>query len=388
MLRTKILAAGLAVATPFNGADASEEVSVTVDVLVLDRAGDPVPGLGRDHFEIAVGNRIAPVAGARMVTSDTGSRRFVFVINRRGVPAPQLQRMKRGLEEFVSHRFGDRDEALFVDLAEVPRITSGWRRGRAEALPEVLSLTPLGLPRVTAALRAPHVPAQDVADAVFMLGSLAERLAELPGRKIVVLFSGSLSTFAGEAGGLLSRGTPYVADEVPSSRAGAENALAMLRHAFTAANTSIYALHLEGARRQDEGIAEATRSEIVGRFDTNASERSGSGHDAFMDDIPRGMRRGRDSSASLSGRRRESFSRPTDDFLSSLASDTGGAYIARASDFAPILEDIERTNRLWYELDFVPLDPTAPGSYQPHEVRVRNRPDLKVVFRPGHVVPE
>ena len=388
MSRPSLLVAAFIAAASLPATSTGDESRVMVDALVLDRDGSPVSGLNRGDFKILIGERVHPVSDARMVGAGSEARRFVFVFNRRGALPARLQRVKKDLEEFVSRRFGGRDEALFADLAEVPRITRDWRRGPAEALLEIRSLTPMGFPRITAALRGSHVPAQDVADAVSMLRALAERLADWPGRKIVVFFSGSLSTFAGEAGGLLSRGTTWVSEEVPSSKGGAEDALRILRRAFSAANASIYAIHLEGARRQDEGILEATRSEVVGRLNTDESERSGSGHDAFMDDIPRGMRRERHSSASASGRRRRSFTRPTDDFLSSLAFETGGAYTGHATGFTRTLEDIEQSNRLWYELRFDPSGTASPGRYQPHEVRVRNRPGLNVIARPGHVVPE
>ena len=389
MSRRSLLTAVLIAAASLPGTSPGEESRVMVDVLVLDRDGNSVPGLNHDDFEIVMGKQVQPISGVRMVTAGAETRRFVFVVNRRGALPAQLQRLKKDLEEFVSRRFGDRDEALFVDFAEVPRITRSWRRGAAKTLPEIRSITSMGFQRITPAeFRSPLRPAEDAAEAVFMLRALAERLAETRGRKVVLFFSGSLSTFTGEPGGVLRRGMPWVPAEMPSSKAGAEDAVEILRHAFSAANTSIYAIHLEGARRQDDGILEATRTEIIGTFNTNESERDRSSHGAFLDDIPRGMRRGRDSSASLSGRRRQSFTRPTDDFLSSIASETGGNYTAHATDFARILEDIEHSNRLWYELTFDPSGTSNPGRYQPHEVRVRNRPGLKVIVRPGHVVPE
>ena len=145
-----------------------------VDALVLDRTGNPVAGLNRGDFEVIVGDRIRPVAGVRMVAAETAPRRFVFVFNRRGALPAQLKRAQRGLAEFVSSRFGDLDEALFVDFAEVPRITRGWRTGSGEALPEVHNITLMGF-------RSPVGAAQDAADAAFMLHTLAERLVEVPG---------------------------------------------------------------------------------------------------------------------------------------------------------------------------------------------------------------
>lgn len=341
---------------------------VMVDALVVDRAGNPVPGLNRGDFEIIVEDRIGPAAAVRMATTATHTRRFVFVLNRRGALPAQLQRMKEGLAEFVSTRFRSRDEALVIDFAEVPRVTRGWRQGPDDLLLEIESVPAMGF-------RSALGPAEDAADAVFMLSALAERLRELPGRKVVVLFSGSLSTFVGTPGGDLEPVAPWGWADFPSSKAGSDDAPGVLAHAFTAANASLYTIHLEGARRQEEGILVSSRDEYSGPIRDYGD---GRGITAL---------RVRNSSASLSGRRKDAFDRPTDDFLSSLASDTGGTYTAQASDFAQILRAIEASNRLWYELSFAPLGTNIPGRYQAHEVRVRNRPDLKVVSRPGHVIP-
>ena len=371
LLALSSLAAGLLTASAAPAVTPGEDTGVMVDALVLDREGNPVAGLNRGDFEVIVGDRIRPVSGVQMVAADHAPRRFVFIFNRRGALPAQLRRMKKGLEEFVATHFGALDEALFVDFAEVPRITRGWRKGPAATLPEVRNITPMGF-------RSPVGPAEDTADTVFMLEALAGRLAELPGRKVVVLFSGSLSAFVGQAGGdLVAVRSPrtWQSNAPPESRRGTDDAAGALAHAFNAANGSLYTVHLEGARRQDEGILEASRSEFVGTaYDSNGSVV--------------GLSRARDSSASLSGRRKQAFTRPTDDFLSALASETGGAYTAQATDFARILEGIEASNRLWYELSFEPFGTNIPGRYQPHEVRVRNRPGLTVVVRPGHVIPE
>ena len=361
LLALSSLVAVLLTASAAPAVTPGEDTGVMVDALVLDRAGNPVAGLNRGDFEVIVGDRIRPVAGVQIVAAETAPRRFVFVFNRRGALPAQLKRAQRGLAEFVSSRFGDLDEALFVDFAEVPRMTRGWRTGSAEALPEVHKVTPMGF-------RSPVGPAEDAADAAFMLYALAERLAEVPGRKVVILFSGSLSTFAGEPGGH-PRGTTNLWAGWPAvapleSKPGADTALQSLALRLNASLATVYGLHLEGARRQEDGILVADRQEY------NAST-------------------GRTLAPNTqAGRRQEAFVRPADDFLSSLAAETGGTYTARATDFASILDRIEASNRLWYELTFSPGESAAPGVFQPHEVRVRNRPGLTVVVRPGHVIPE
>ena len=362
LLALSSLAAVLLTASAAPAVTPDEDTDVMVDALVLDRAGSPVAGLNRGDFEVIVGDRIRPVAGVRMVAAETAPRRFVFVFSRRGALPAQLKRAQRGLAEFVSSRFGDLDEALFVDFAEVPRITRGWRTGSGEALAEVHNITPMGF-------QSPAGAAQDAADAAFMLHALAERLAEIPGRKMVILFSGSLSTFAGEAGGHL-RGTTNLWAGWPAaapreSKPGADDAaLQSLALRLNASLATVYGLHLEGARPREERVLVADRQEF------NAST---------------GRTLARNTQA---GRRQEAFTRPADDFLSSLAAETGGTYTARATDFARILDGIEASNRLWYELTFSPGASATPGVFRRHEVRVRNRPDLTVVIRPGHVVPE
>ena len=203
------LVAVLLAASPAPGQDGL----VMVDALVVDRDGNPVPGLNRGDFEIMVGDRIGPVAGVRMATPATDTRRFVFVLNRRGALPAQLQRVKEGLAEFVSTRFRSQDEALVIDFAAVPRITRGWRQGPGDLLPEVENIPAMGF-------RSALGPAEDAADAAFMLSALAERLRELPGRKVVVVFSGSLGTFAGNPGGDLEPVAPWGWADFPSSRAG------------------------------------------------------------------------------------------------------------------------------------------------------------------------
>ena len=360
LLALAFLAAVLLTASAAPAVTPSEDAEVMVDALVLDRAGNPVPGLNRGDFEVIVGDRIRPVSGVQMVAADTAPRRFVFVFNRRGALPAQLQRAQRGLAEFISSRFGDLDEALFVDFAEVPRVTRGWRTGSAEALPEVHNITPMGF-------RSPAGPAEDAADAAFMLYALAQRLAEVPGRKMVILFSGSLSTFAGEPGGQ-PRGTTNIWAGWPAvapreAKPGADTALETLALRLNPSLATVYGLHLEGARPREDGILVADRREY---------------------DSSTGRSLARNTQA---GRRQEAFTRPADDFLSSLAAQTGGTYTARATDFAAILDRIETSNRLWYELTFSSSDSAESRVFQPHEVRVRNRPDVTVVVRPGHVVP-
>ncbi len=345
-------------------AAAQEAPPVTLDVLVLDRDGRPAPDLGVGDFEVVDQGSTRAISRVRVLPTPEEPRRFVFVVNRRGALPDQLRRFRSGIESFLEESFGEQDEAMFVDFGDVPRITTGWRRGGAAALAEVDELVPIGFQGVAGG-------SQDAADAAYMLYALSERLAATPGRKIVVMFSRSLSTFGGRPG--LGR-DPWFNENAgvrPSGQPGADDAELALAGAFRRARTTVYAVHLEGARTQDDGILVRDRDEM-GRMDTT---NTASG--------VQGATRVRNSSASISGRSRAAFSRPVDDFLSSLASSTGGDYTARATDLAAVLNRIEAANRAWYELSVgaasAAPDPRAPAL----EVRAPNHPDLRVIARPG-----
>ena len=64
LLALSSLAAVLLTASAAPAVTPDEDTGVMVDALVLDRAGNPVAGLNRGDFEVIVGDRIRPVAGA------------------------------------------------------------------------------------------------------------------------------------------------------------------------------------------------------------------------------------------------------------------------------------------------------------------------------------
>ena len=83
------LVAVLLAASPAPGQDGR----VMVDALILDRAGNPVPGLDVSDFEVIIGDRVRAVTATRTVAKGRETRRFVFVLNRRGATAAQLRRI-------------------------------------------------------------------------------------------------------------------------------------------------------------------------------------------------------------------------------------------------------------------------------------------------------
>ena len=364
---------GALVAVLLGSVAAGAQDGVVLDALVLDRAGLAVGALTVDDFDVTFAGDSVPVTRVRIVSREVEPRRFVFVVNRRGAQPEGLQRVKTGLEQFVTEQLGNRDEALFVDFAEVPRITAAWRVGPSEIVKEVQALPPAGF-------SSPVGDEQDAADATFMLEALAERLEGAPGRKVVVIFSRGLRIHTGEPGS----NTPFKTvggtwrenGGVPTGTPRGDEALSVLAHGFTAARASVYAFHLDGSRGpRGDDILLASREEFSGAV-------------AQMTGTSRGTlsaRRTRGSSASFAGRLDAAQVGPSDDFLSSLAGETGGTYTARATDFAGPLGALERANRTWYELTLAPSWIGVAGAGR-LETRLPAHPDLTVVARPGRTV--
>ncbi len=344
LLALSSLAAVLLTASAAPAVTPGEDTGVMVDALVLDHAGNPVAGLNRGDFEVIVGDRIRPVAGVRMVAAETAPRRFVFVFNRRGALPAQLKRAQRGLAEFVSSRFGDLDEALFVDFAEVPRITRGWRTGSGEALPEVHNITPMGF-------RSPVGAAQDAADAAFMLHALAERLVEVPGRKMVIPFSGSLSSFswtAEQPGTIRKADLPRIRSD---PRGQLDAGLAPITQRLGAAQATVHVLHLAGVQELEERILTANRGEL-------SVDEAGVHGTIF-------------SSTTREGRQRAVSPRSADDILSSLLRPRQG--------FRKPLDRIAARNERWYRLSLVGEDAAAERQSGVPQVRVPGCSDCTVL---------
>ena len=108
-----------------------------LEVLVLDHDGKPVVGLTERDFVVTGNGANYSVTGVEEQAAGEAPRRFVFVFNRRGADASQLNRALRGLKAFIEESLRDSDESLFADLGETfrrdfadrPSVRSGKRSG-------------------------------------------------------------------------------------------------------------------------------------------------------------------------------------------------------------------------------------------------------------------
>ena len=330
------LAAALLVAASETAAQPPGPPSTVVDSLVLDREGRPVSGLTAADFVVAGQGRTPEVQTAEERRAGEAPRRFVFAFNRRGADTAQLNRVLRGLRSFIEERMLDADLSLFADLGETLRIGRAFGPGKPVALGGLRTIPAMGY-------SSPAGATGDAAAAAELLALVAERLAAAPGRKIVVLFSESISSFsyASEQPGTFR--TSNVTMIRPGARGEADAGLASITHRLDEAQATVHVLHLEGVREYDERILTSERDE------SNPFR-------AF-------------SSTSFEGRFRTVSPRSGDDILSGLATATGGLYFARATGFRRPLDRIEDRHRSWYRLTLV--GETGAGERESQVLQVR-----------------
>lgn len=367
------LSAGALAAVPAAGqgfrfrADATR---VLVDVLVLDGNGFPVAGLGTEDFQLfedgveqritgleVVSRRLSEDAGVPESTEAEFStpaaetampRRFVVVFNRRGADPVKLRRAKRGLAEFVTNHLAPGDETMILDLGLSLRVLQEFRSGREEALASVRRIVP-------GAFEGLVGPGQDVRDSFRMLAGLAEALEPLDGRKIVLLFSVGLETFADSR----ARGP------LGHRRFDEGNALFDTIRQLNHANATLYAVDLEGVFGHEDRILRAGPG--------------GSGSD-FFEQVGIG-------SADPNFPGGEAYGGGA----TSLAVATGGEYFPNSTNFAVPLARVARQNDLYYLLSYSPERAELDGGYRSLEVRLRGGSDAgvsRVVARPGYFARE
>ena len=382
-----VLAAAIGMVLPATAAQAqtfrfrAAATRVIVDVLVLDGDGRPVPGLTADDFELSEDGEPQRVASLDVVdweqyelgeaipevakpaapeleaagAGNASPRRFVIVFNRRGADPVNLRRAKRGLEEFVTQHMVDGDETMILEFAHTVRVLQEFYSGKEQTLANVRRIVP-------GTYQSPVGPEIDARDSFRMLFALAEALERVEGRKIVVFLSMDLQTFAdprqvvGEIAGT-------EVDEFPGRRALDEtnslrDAILQLNHA----NATLYAVNLAGVYGNENNILNPA---------LNAFDVMGNPLPVEPDDHPLTRM---DAAANV----------PMEGGTASLAVATGGTYFPNQTNFAVALNRIGIQNQLYYLLSFSPTKTELDGEYRQIDVRVRDRPDLRVIARPGY----
>ena len=244
--------------------------AVLVDALVLNRDGNPVEDLTRRDFQLFEDGVEQSIASfdvtdwTSYVAAQTGAspgepsalqenkypRRFVFVLNRQGTRFDYLVRAKRALSSFVVESLADGDEAMVIDMGNSTKIVQQFVADKQTTLASIDSIRPMAMPYRMEIDRAARAVYQDIE-------SLARAFAEIPGRKIVVLFSMELMTFP-PPGSTLTNETFTLKRTV---------------EALNQSNTSVYAIDLAGVDSRGAssyGGLSALALDTGGRFYRNA----------------------------------------------------------------------------------------------------------------------
>ena len=244
---------------------------------------------------------------------------------------------------------------MILEFAHTVRVLQEFYSGKEQTLANVRRIVP-------GTFQSPVGPEIDARDSFQMLYALAEALERVEGRKIVVFLSMDLQTFAdprqvvGEIAGT-------EVDEFPGRRALDEtnslrDAILQLNHA----NATLYAVNLAGVYGFENNILNPA---------LNAFDVMGNPLPVEPDDHPL-------------TRMNAAANVPMEGGTASLAVATGGTYFPNQTNFAVALNRIGIQNQLYYLLSFSPTKTELDGEYRQIEVRVRDRPDLRVIARPGY----
>jgi hypothetical protein len=186
-----------------------------VDVVALDSADRPVPGLTPADFEITAGGQPVPVIRltyfdtvrhtaatatslpALELTPDQNHRSTVFVVDDLCLPAAELARVRGQLDGFVTNRLSG------GDVAAVLRTSGGTARSRQLTAGRALLMEAI---EAIQYLGGSVSPAACAIAAWTSVNYALTGLTPFHGRKSVVLLSGDLRPPAGAAAAAMARG--------------------------------------------------------------------------------------------------------------------------------------------------------------------------------------
>ncbi len=272
-MRLALLAAGGLLAGVIAPQESREQVptfragvsAVLVDVLVSDQEGNPLADLTQEDFRVledGVPQTIATfdVTDWTSYVAERGSearpqagvnpypRRFIFIVNRQGAQFEYLNRAKRDLATFIVESMAEGDEAMVIDIGYSMKITQQFQAGKEQTLQAVRKLSQMSID-------FPGGPDLAARDVYRDLESLGEALLEIPGRKILLLFSNEILTFA-----------------PPGSR-WTDNTFSLNRavESLNQANTSVYTLDIRGPESSTsfQGGLSPLATETGGRYFRN-----------------------------------------------------------------------------------------------------------------------
>jgi VWFA-related protein len=206
----------------------SFEVRVNnVDVSVTDAHGKRVTGLGQEDFEVFENGVRQQITNFSEYRAEAGvdvaasapasvSRKFVFVIDDMSLHPQVREELKKSIDDLVALAMRNGDEAMVVQPSSITRITLPFTADRSLLLAKMRQAVDENVFRATTPInrerhyfelqRTQSAPVSDAVDSRSMghaeatiayLQSIVSAMAEVPGKKTMVLVTESLPMIAG-----------------------------------------------------------------------------------------------------------------------------------------------------------------------------------------------
>jgi VWFA-related protein len=371
-----------------------ESSFVQLDAMVTDKDGNRIRGLKPENFRVLEDNVSQKIAAvdffdvskavadvnaepiyvslnsandSQTLSAIRSSHRLIVLFFDKSAMFPEdLLRAVNSAKDFVKNQMTAADLVTIATYGTQLSVISDFTNDRAALGDALDSLLPgsHSAPKGTKASLdnsvAGDVGMTDTLHSLNAASSLTEMLAQIPGRKSVIHFTGGLSPRA-VLGHLASAG----ASSVPMDR-GVPN---------------------PGAR------AAATEPDIIPYVDTTTNA-ANDGNASFYEVDARGLV----TTCGAIPRDMDCSCTPTDripcqpvhtsrDTLYTLAADSGGMLFTDLNDFRPIYKAVQDDSTGYYLLTYDPSNKKKDGSYRIIEIKLVNVPGGHVTFRHGYYAP-
>lgn len=390
----------LAVVLPLVGFSANQQTVrvessfVQVDATVIDKNGNRIRGLKSANFQVREDNAAQKIAAvdffdvskavadvnaepiyvslnsandSETLSAIRSSHRLIVLFFDKSAMFPEdLLRSVDSAKEFVKNQMTPADLVTIATYGTDLIVKSDFTNDRATLEDALDSLMP-GKRSASQGAKATlddsvtgDIGVTDTLHSLNAAASLAEMLAQIPGRKSVIHFTGGLSPRA-----VLGHLAPAGASNVPMDR-GVPN---------------------PGPR------ATATEPDIIPNVDatTNAANDSNAsfyevdarGLVTTCGSIPKDMPC---ACTAVNGRPCQPV-HSSRDTLYTLAADSGGMIFSDLNDFRPIYKAVQDDSTGYYLLTYDPSNKKKDGSYRIIEIKLVNVPGGHVTFRHGYYAP-
>lgn len=376
---------------------------VQIDVRVTDRSGKPLIGLKPEQFTVLEDGKPQKIksfdfydidkieragAGAPPITVRLGSilppaglahavldhRFIVLFFDLTAMQPDDLLRAQRGAEQYLREQISPADLVAVVTYGNQLKIPAHFtndrdrllqsvralRSGKEAHLADMAEAAPQGgednVSEQTGAAFTPDETEFNIFNTdrkLAALESLAKLLREIPGRKLVVHFTGGIAQ-TGDENRVQLRATTDAANR---------------------ANVSFYTVDARGL------FAQAPGGEARNGSATGSAQFSGAGTAAQASESSRAMFTGAAVYHQVATRH---ASRET---LATLANDTGGRAFFDLGDLSEVFRKLRGENSSYYMLGYLSSNRTRDGRWRNVHVQV-NVPGARVRYREGYYAPK